>query len=313
MEAPTPDVTPLLTPYLLQSLLTLHRCYRTQAQVSKLCETLTFIHTNMTSVGASFKPFFRLDTYDMGVFTSANPLPAPFPFVHDASATSIPDDTKLPASENPYSYSGGQSVMNDVVEAIRQTTTPVTVGTKVTWMPPTANDIQRYMSSTWPQKYRSEVLEAKGWRNSVNQCLTHGKGWNFLTYPPEVGKNKRHFLVERAFNGMCVLGSGVCKGLNDKKPKSTPTPPQPNVPSVGQSSLYTPSPLSHFTPSPVSNVPTTSTSPPDFTAKPLVPLFPVTPGIDREVVYSGYLNTSDLTPIPQYILDYEAANGQRQE
>jgi hypothetical protein len=53
----------------------------------------------------------------------------------------------------------------------------------------------------------------------VNQCLTHGQGWNFLTFAPMDGtKNKRHLLFERAFNGSIVVGSGQCKSFNDMKP-----------------------------------------------------------------------------------------------
>ena len=53
----------------------------------------------------------------------------------------------------------------------------------------------------------------------MNQCLTHGQGWNFLTFPPTDGsKNKRHLLFERAFNESVVIGSGQCKAFNDMKP-----------------------------------------------------------------------------------------------
>ena len=138
--------------------------------------------------------------------------------------------------------------MDDIIEAIRHKTTPAIVDGQTRWMPPTTQDIQQFMSCTWPTKYRSDVADAKGWKNTVNQCLTHGQGWNFVTYVPQTGKNKRHCLVERAFNGVCILGSGVCKGLNDRKPKKTPYVSKPAnlpevFPSVGLPDSFTASPL----------------------------------------------------------------------
>ena len=205
--------------------------------------------------------------------------------------------------------------MDDVVEAIRQTTTAVTTPDNTTqWMPPATQDIQQYMSSTWPNKYRPDIADAKGWKNSVNQCLTHGQGWNFLTYVPQVGKNKRHFLVERAFNGVCVLGSGVCKGLNDRKPKRSPPKMVVHSAGSGQSSLYSLSTLGPPTtngsdvptPSPVSDGSTTSTSFTTFAAAPVPSLFTEMADVEQEVVYSQYLNSSDLSAIPQYVIDTES-------
>ena len=213
-----------------------------------MCRFLTDTHVCLASAGVSHRAITPLEEYDMQTTTSTNALPTRLPFIQDFCAIYIPGDTKVPAWSPPDSYSGGHSVMDDIIEAIRHKTSPVIVDGETRWMPPTTQDIQQYMSCTWPTKYRSDVGDAKGWKNTVNQCLTHGQGWNFVTYIPQTGKNKRHCLVERAFNGVCILGSGVCKGLNDRKPKKTPYVSKPVIlpealPSVELPELFTASPL----------------------------------------------------------------------
>jgi hypothetical protein len=128
------------------------------------------------------------------------------PFIADHCAAIIPTGGDIHAA----------GMMDDIVEAIRYTTLPCPQGG---FYPPTAQDIQGYMSTTYPERFPLNKDTAQGWRNSVNQCLTHGQGWNFLTFPPTDGsKNKRHLLFERAFNNSFIIGSGQCKGFNDQKP-----------------------------------------------------------------------------------------------
>ena len=90
----------------------------------------------------------------------------------------------------------------------------------------------------------------------MNQCLTHGQGWNFLTFAPIDGtKNKRHLLFQRAYNGSYIVGSGQCKGLNDLKPKSRAVITRPRRPSRTPSSpsqtdvdITSPPPMTMSTP-----------------------------------------------------------------
>lgn len=200
--------------------------------------------------------------------------------------------------------------MNDVVEAIRQETQPNTSANNTYYVPPPTIDIQKYMSLTWPEKYPEYVAETKGWNNSVNQGLTHGQAWNFLTYDPLEGKSKRHLLVERAFNGVCVLGSGQCKRLNDMKPKHSPTNPRAasrrHVISQPQCS-----PPPTFSPTSTQSVMSiTSDHSTDFSSS----LFPTPPPASDSGTSSfspvncRFLSTMDRSPIPQAVLDAECLN-----
>ena len=182
----------------------------------------------------------------MKSFTDRNRLPHHLPFISDDYAQIIPfTASKL-----------NHGVMEDIIEAIRRTTFLHLSGQTPVFFPPTTGDIQSYLAMRWPEKYPATNGVASGWRNTVNQCLTHGQGWNFLTFPPIDGtKNKRHLLFERAFNGTYIVGSGQCKGLNDLKPKSkapiqrtrrpTTTPPATSDetdPEITTSPFATPTP-----------------------------------------------------------------------
>jgi len=150
----------------------------------------------------------------MKFFTERSGLPHHLPFIGDDCAQIIPFTASKP----------NHGVMEDIIEAIRRTTTLQLNNETPVFYPPTTGDIQSYLASRWPQKYPATYGVASGWRNTVNQCLTHGQGWNFLTFPPIDGtKNKRHLLFERAFNASYIVGSGQCKSLNDLKPKSKTT------------------------------------------------------------------------------------------
>jgi hypothetical protein len=208
-----PDITHQITPYHLRTLEMLHNVYGPSQVIKDICLSLSYHLIYTMAFLSGTRPTSSLETYDMKFHTSSNPLPSRLPFVADHCATIIP-----PASETH-----GRGVMNDVVEAMRRTTV-ITIDDRglYAFYPPTTLDIQNYLSTCWPQKYPSTKGAASGWRNTVNQCLTHGQGWNFLTYPPTDGtKNKRHLLFERAFNGSYIVGSGQCKGLNDLKPKNS--------------------------------------------------------------------------------------------
>jgi hypothetical protein len=266
-----------------------------------MCRDFTDSHVSLASIGLTFQAVSALEGYNMESAVSSNPIPCSRPFIRDHGAAYILADTKLPVWSSAEVYSGGHSVMNDIVEAIRHTTKPITTDNMTRWMPPTTYDIQKYMWLTWPQKYSPDVADAKGWKNSVNQCLTHGKGWNFITYVAETGKNKRHCLVERAFNGVCILGSGVCKGLNDRKPKSTRDAPRPvPPPPVADSELFIAGPLLAE-----EAAPSTPFTPFIDPSLPIVPDVPVADSTVEEVDYSQYLNNPDFdfNSLLQYMPD----------
>lgn len=284
------DIAPLMTPYLMQTLITLHRVYGSSSDIMAMCCELSLSQAASARAGATSAPVFPIGFYNMRERVDKNPIPSPRPFIPDFSAAVIPRSQKLPAWLPPSTYTRGRSVMDDVVEAMRQTTHLTRDGDG--YLPPTTLNIQYYMANMWPDKYDGNVAEAKGWRNSVNQCLTHGQGINFLTYSVD-GKNKRHLLFERAFNGVCVLGSGQCKSLNDSakaaKKSQSPTLPIPTAPDVQPTHYTSPTLLPSPTFSTSSSSTTTSSS-----------------------ASSGYggmssriLSSSDLNPIPSAELDTE--------
>ena len=207
-----PNITQYLTPYLLRTLEMLHKVYGTSPVIKDICLSLSYHHTHSTACLSHTRPTTYLDDYQMKRHTDTNPLPSRLPFIPDHCATIIPSACD---KQN-------NGVMADIVEAMRRTTT-LTVNQRghFVFFPPTTQDIQNYLSCAKPEKFPPTKGVASGWRNTVNQCLTHGQGWNFLTFPPMDGsKNKRHLLFERAFNGSYIVGSGQCKGLNDLKPKN---------------------------------------------------------------------------------------------
>ena len=207
-----PDITPYLTPYLIRTLEMLHNVYGTSPVIKNICLSLSYHHTHSTACLSHTRPTTYLDDYQMKRYTDSNPLPSRLPFIPDHCATIIPSACD---KQN-------NGVMADIVEAMRRTTTlHINQKGDFVFFPPTTQAIQNYLSSVMPEKFPATKGVASGWRNTVNQCLTHGQGWNFLTFPPMDGsKNKRHLLFERAFNGSYIVGSGQCKGLNDLKPKN---------------------------------------------------------------------------------------------
>jgi len=249
------DISLDMTSYGIQTILTLHRIYGNTSTTKRLCLDVSRTQSALISAGTLNRPIFSLEEYSMKDIKALYHLPAIYPFLPDNCATKIPEGTNLPERSDPDVYVAGKSVMHDVVEAIRQRTVPTPDYTG--HYPPSTTEIQGYMSANWPDKYPGTVAEAKGWKNSVNQCLTHGQGWNFITYDPVEGKNKRHLLLERAYNGVCILGSGQCKALNDKKKlkkqsSTSPVAPEatfangqvvaPVVPSVPYTHSYPPPP-----------------------------------------------------------------------
>lgn len=206
-----PDITQYLTPYFLKTLEMLHTVHGTTDVIQNICLSLSYRNIYSTAYLSNTRSTITLEEYNMKHFTDSNPLPSRLPFIADHCSTVIPQTCDK----------HGHGVMNDVVEAMRRTTHFITDENDIyAFIPPTTQDIQTFLSSQWPHKYPPARDVASGWRNTVNQCLTHGQGWNFLTFPPIDGsKNKRHLLFERAFNGSYIVGSGQCKGLNDMKPK----------------------------------------------------------------------------------------------
>jgi hypothetical protein len=209
-----PDITHLITPYMLKTFEMFHKVHGSSDVIKQICLSLSFHHTHSMARLSHTRPTVSLEHYNMKHFTDTNPLPSRLPFIGDHCAAIIPNAT--------YDNKHHIGVMDDIIEAMRQTTLLTVDYTGVyVFVPPTTQDIQNYLSIKYPNKYPGNKGVASGWRNTVNQCLTHGQGWNFLTFPPTDGsKNKRHLLFERAFNGSYVVGSGQCKGLNDLKPKN---------------------------------------------------------------------------------------------
>lgn len=206
-----PDISSHVTIYLFKTVTMLHDVYGSSSDIKELCLKASF-----TFISNPTRAHLSLHEYKMSDFVDSNIIPTPFPYLPDRCATLIP-----PVESRRHSGSG---IMDDIVTAIRYTTRVEKIQSgNLVFYPPSTLEIQTWMALTWPEKYQADRQVASGWRNSVNQCLTHGQGWNFVTYGPrgrESGKIKRHLLVERAFNGSCIVGSGQCKGLNDQKVKS---------------------------------------------------------------------------------------------
>ena len=196
--------------YQLQTFEMLHKVYGSTAFTHDLCLSLSFHSIIANTPYSNIRATWENKHYNMGLFTQANPLPACLPFISDQCACVVPSTITKHISGD----------MDLVVEAIRNITAPKEEYGRIVFFPPTTIEIQEYMSSMWPSKFDARVEPREGWKNSVWQCLTHGQGWNFLTFPPSDGDNKRHLLFERAYNGSCILGSGQCKALNDLKRKA---------------------------------------------------------------------------------------------
>jgi hypothetical protein len=208
-----PIALPRLTPYHLQTLETLHSVYGSHSATQQICRSLS-----IEQLISNTKPNTPIETYNKNFFIEFNSLPTPLPFAADHCAAIIPltNDTN------------GGRLMVDIVDAIRHTTVIDTSSSgEVSFQPPTTQDIQKYMSDVSPTRYDPTVGVATEWKNSVNQALCHGQGWNFLTFPPTDGtKNNRHLLFERAYNGSYIVGSGQCQTLNKNKPKRVKSPPK---------------------------------------------------------------------------------------
>src|SRR5271167_4173712 len=166
-----PNITQLITPYMLKTLEMLHKVHGTSDVVRKICLSLSFHHTHSMAGLSHTRPTVSLEHYNMKHFTDTNPLPSRLPFVGDHCAAIIPNAT--------YDNKHHTGVMDDIVEAMRQTTFLTVDHTGVyTFVPPTTQDIQNYLSIKYSDKYPRNKSVASGWRNTVNQCLTHGQGWN---------------------------------------------------------------------------------------------------------------------------------------
>ena len=212
----------------------LHKVHGSTPLISYLCFNLSYHSLFTDAQYSSSRPTLSLEIYDQKDFITNNPLPSCLPFIGDHCSTILP-----PSCDKRH-----YGTMDDVVEAMRRTTILATDDDGVSFIPPTTFDIQTYLTSTWPNKYPESTPPTAGWRNSVNQCLTHGQGWNFLTYPPIDGtKNKRHLLFERAFNGSCIVGPGQCKGLNDLKPNKQPPARKPANKANGSTTQSTSTPI----------------------------------------------------------------------
>jgi hypothetical protein len=211
-----PDFTPKA--YVLTTLQTCYSLYGADPVIPRICEEVIYQNSyGMSTRHCYTRPTVDLYNYNMNLFTANSSLPASLPFVGDHMAAIVPEG----------SHHHAVGTMDDIVQAMRCTTRVNSTGK---FEAPTTPDIQEYLSSTYPAKYPASTAVASGWRNSVNQCLTHGQGWNFLTYPPVEGsKNKRHLLFERAFNGQLIVGSGQCKGFNDKRRAADKTPKRGKV------------------------------------------------------------------------------------
>jgi hypothetical protein len=121
-------------------------------------------------------------------------------------------------TESVRSHKHTYGIMDDVVAVIRgRATATLSPEGEIVFQAPTGQEIKDYMQEAWPHKYN---LTQKGWQNSVNQCLTHGQGWNFLKYVIDAERLNRYVLFERAYNGRIVLGSGQCKKLHDDRRKT---------------------------------------------------------------------------------------------
>jgi hypothetical protein len=222
-QSTLPVILTDLTPYHLRTLETLHHVYGTHSATQRICRSVS-----CGQLISNTKPDTPIEAYDKNFFTQMNTLPTPLPFAADHCAAIIPLSNDTSSSV----------VMYDIVDAIRHTTLLNTSSAGESYFqPPTTQDIQKYMSDVSPTHYNPTVGIAAGWKNSVSQALSHGQGWNFLTFPPADGtNNKRHLLFERAYNGSYIVGSGQCRTLNKNKLK------QPNSPSRKSISSPSPSP-----------------------------------------------------------------------
>jgi hypothetical protein len=199
-----PDITHLLTVHVLKTVQTVNRLYGPSSLAADICLKASFASVN--NPRGSQLP---REDYDKSDVISRNPFPTPLPYLADNDALIIPSSLKR--------FRTNSAVMEDIVNAIRHTTNLSSTSDSICFHAPTTTEIQSWMSRKWPEIYPSETPVSSGWRNSVNQSLCHGQGWNFISYQTTVNGHKvsYHVLFERAFNDSCIIPTGVCKKLNE--------------------------------------------------------------------------------------------------
>ena len=205
----------IVTPFQLQTLEHLTRAYSLTTSTPGLCLGISLDYLGPTPT-SGIPPTADYITYDIKTIMNDNPIPTVLPFLKDSLSTVIPEETLGKQV---------QGAMLDAISAIRSSTSLIPDPhnpSNFRFQPPNTQEVQNMMQFLWPEKYKPAAGEAKEWRNTVNQCLTHGQGWNFISYEDTDGggKLKRHILFERAYNGLCILGPGQCKALNDKRKAS---------------------------------------------------------------------------------------------
>jgi hypothetical protein len=204
-----PDITKKLTVHTYTTVQSLHKYYNKYPDIRQICLEVSYAAVEEDEPRGATISYHE---YEKQKIIDENPLPLSFPFLPDRCVIAIPPN--LEQGHN-------SSIMEAVVEAMRHTVhREIGPDGRSHFSPSSTTEIQQWMSENDPTNYPASTAAARGWKNSVNQCLTHGQGWNFVTYPPLHGsKIKRHMLVERAFNGSIVVGPGQCKSYNDQKGK----------------------------------------------------------------------------------------------
>lgn len=246
-----PNIQSQLTPYTMRTLEMIHQIHSPSEITYFLCQAIAFrgFHPNMPKCNTS--PTVEPEKYEQSVFTKMYPAPRYLPFLGDECGVIISAErigTVQPGKDG--------NIMEVVVEAMRHTTKLIrsdntsAAGPSYEFVLPTSEDIMKHMTSIDAAKYPESAASAHGWRNSVNQCLTAGQGINFLSYGVPRDRNHRYILLERAFNGSIILGSGKCRAINDLKPKkarrtsivqATPPPELPQA--LPQQMVFPPAPL----------------------------------------------------------------------
>ena len=201
-----PNIRDKLSMFHMPTLETIERVYGKESYLTPvLCLTASWNYAHNPD-----GPTISLFDWDKEAIIAANPVPLSIPYLPDTQAKKIPRNITI--RETP--------LMNDIVEAIRQNMyyESTFIG-RFYFEGPTTQVIQRWLSEEWPDVYPPGTKLATGWRNSVNQCITHGQGWNFVTYPIDSYGDpvRRHVLFERAYNGTFILPAHLCRRLNALK------------------------------------------------------------------------------------------------
>src|SRR5271154_3284196 len=88
-----PDITQLITPYMLKTFEMLHKVHGTSDVIRQICLSLSYYHTHSTAGLSHTRPTVSLEHYNMKHFTDTNPLPSCLPFIGDHCAAIIPNAT----------------------------------------------------------------------------------------------------------------------------------------------------------------------------------------------------------------------------